>query len=247
MSKFEVRTFRKNDRFFSEYEHINYDKNTLLGKLWHKIGRTEKYKTTDMVCASDASFDFDEYINQYLYNKSNKQLVTVCLFHGKIVGIMFFEIDLECKIENKCYDLIILNPYLCYEKDIMNTSDVVKFIKESMNIVKPHYIPFYNELKKLTSSNNPSMYISLSRDQVQDFSDTIYNIYKEARFDDEQRLGMMFYTFIDNREEMYKEWRKEFKEKKKYKKEGSRRRSKSKRRSRSKSKRRSRSKSKSRK
>ena len=74
MSKFEIREFKKSDTFYSEYEHYNYDKNTLIGKLFKLIGMQEKYKTTKMSCASDINFIFDD--------KKDTDFVTVCLYKG---------------------------------------------------------------------------------------------------------------------------------------------------------------------
>jgi hypothetical protein len=221
MTKFEIRTFKKGDKFYSEYEHNNYDKNTIMGKFWNILGRTEKFKSTKMTCALDGNFDFYSYINEFLSNesKNDQQLITVCLMKDKIVGIMFFELDLDCTLEKNCFDLIILNPYLCFEKKILHSEDIVDFIKKSMTIVEKHYKPYYEKIRKIIQTDPKyknielfDMYISLTRDQVPEFSNNIYKIYVKAGFDDKQRHGMMFYNFTNKRSELYKKWLKEFKD-----------------------------------
>lgn len=202
--KFEVREYKPTDKFYSEY---------LYSSFFAKLGLTSPKKITKMVCRNyglDDEFD----ITNFLENKKISDLATVCLLNNKIVGISVYELDINCNLKERCFDTIILNTYLCYEKDIMKISDVKEFVKKSLPLVEKFYKPYYEMNKKLIKSTPEytnikifDLYIALTRDQVPEFSKQLYNMYKSVGFDDTYRYGMMFYMFTNSRDNYDQNWK----------------------------------------
>jgi hypothetical protein len=193
--KLEVREYKPNDKFHSEY---------LYSSIFAKLGLTSASRLTKMTCRNyglDDEFD----ITDFLENKKESDLVIVCLLNNKIVGISVYELDINCNLKKKCFDTIILNTYLCYEKSIMTIKDVKEFVKKSLPLVEKYYKPYYEMNKKIIKSipeykniKIMDMYIVLTRDQVPEFDKQLYNMYKTIGFDDKQRHGMMFYMFTNS-------------------------------------------------
>ena len=134
MSSFVTREYKKGDEFYSESEDVLFGKDTFLGSLFYDLGLTSKYKKSSMKCVLDEyedNFIISTFYEELLKSKREDELFIACLYKGKIVGILKYELDVNCTYINKCYDLIILNPLLCYEKSIMKVKDVEEFIKNS--------------------------------------------------------------------------------------------------------------------
>jgi hypothetical protein len=208
--KLEVREYKLSDKFYSEY---------LYSSIFSKLGLTSSRRLTKMTCRNYGSDDeFD--ITDFLENKKESDLVIVCLLNNKIVGISVYELDINCNLKEKCFDTIILNTYLCYEKSIITIKDVKEFLKKSLPLVEKYYKPYYEMNKKIIKSTPEytnikrfDMYIVLTRDQVPYFDKDIYDMYKKLKFDDEQRHGMMFYMFTNSNAELHKIWREQLKNK----------------------------------
>jgi hypothetical protein len=200
MNKFEIRKIKKSDTFYSEYNSYKYDKTSLFGKLMDMVGMNEVIKLSRLSCIDNFILNETNF-KKYLNNKiTDSELILVSIYKQKIVGLIMFSLSSSCNPTNNCFHIMISNPFLCYEKDIMSNKDVIHFMEKSLSMAKNYYLPYYNKLKNIVKSYTnykdiiTDMYIFIIKDQVDKFSNTVMNIYKQVGFTSLQN-GYMFYSF----------------------------------------------------
>ena len=117
------------------------------------IGMNKPTKSSQLKCIDNfilTESDFNKYLNT---TEKDTELIIVCIYNDKIVGLIMFSLYSGCTPQKNCFDIMISNPFLCYEKDIMSSKDVVYFIEKSLSIAKEHYLPYYNKLKQIVKSD----------------------------------------------------------------------------------------------